>query len=192
MLEKHGPIVWGARPTRDGATMIDRSAASTEDEQRRLIVDAAENGMLIVDEGGVIEYANAEAARIFGYMPGVLDGSPVSLLECSALRASGDGGFEASAPLDPIVLSVQGHAVTARRADGALIPIEIETRDLMTRRGRLALVSVSGVRERRCKHERACPPEERAPGDAIHSEASRPIGRWRFEPSGRMTRASSR
>jgi diguanylate cyclase (GGDEF)-like protein/PAS domain S-box-containing protein len=161
--------------------VIERSAASTEDEQRRLIVDAADNGLLIVDEGGLIEYANAEAARLFGYLPGVLDGSPVALLECSALRASGDAGFEGAAPPDPIVLSVQGHALTARRADGSTIPVQIESRDLMTRRGRLALVSVSGVRERPCKDDRTCPLEERQPGDAIQGETSRPIGRWRFE-----------
>jgi len=152
---------------------------SSETEQFRLLVENARNGMLVLDGAGTIECANAEAERLLGYLPGKLTGCPAALLACTALQ-SGPGTGEPDDGVDPIVATLWGSGVTARRADGSEIRVDLRVFDLGSRR-RLVLVSTDGSSECRDPFgppvSTAQPPAMTAAVDESHAG----IGRWRLE-----------
>ena len=89
------------------------------------VLEAAIDGILTIDQRGTIEFANAAAARIFGYTVADLTGQPISILMPESV--AGDHGDYLQAYLQggkPDVIG-RGRELTARRADGTLFPIEI-------------------------------------------------------------------
>jgi diguanylate cyclase (GGDEF)-like protein/PAS domain S-box-containing protein len=160
----------------------DHFAPADESEQRRLLVESAHNGMLVVDTAGTIECANAEAERIFGYPRGALCGRPVSELSCTAL---GDdrGSSEPAEFDDPIITTLAGRSVTAtaRAANGTTVAVKVRSRPLATQRGHLALLTVESVSASTGLAERACPLTEPAERSAPIADTSPNIGRWRFD-----------
>ncbi|MES3008873.1 MAG: response regulator [Pseudomonadota bacterium] len=88
--------------TRAQATRMEKQAAQLEEQQVELeaqqvelkateawyrsIVDAAPEGMLVVDESGVITLCNARAEEIFGYSTGELAGHNVDELVAMSVR----------------------------------------------------------------------------------------------------------
>ncbi|MGD0472788.1 MAG: EAL domain-containing protein [Candidatus Velthaea sp.] len=168
------------RSLRDDPASGDAFAAD-EDEHRRLIVTAAENGLFVVDACGTIEVANAEAERILGYGPGMLEGRPVAVLECAAFTSTDEAPYPDPERFDPLACAAFGPSLTARRGDGAIVPVQIETRTLPAQRGSKTLVSVSDGRRRPVVAEF---PLGEAPGSslaAVASEAQAQIGHWRFD-----------
>jgi diguanylate cyclase (GGDEF)-like protein/PAS domain S-box-containing protein len=113
-----------------------------EAEQRRLILEAAENGMLLVDAAGVVVLANSAAERVLGYPPGALGGRPAEILACAEIRAAVSSLCERSTYVDPLGISALGGGCTVRHADGSDFPIEILTRKLSVRAGQLILISM--------------------------------------------------
>jgi PAS domain S-box-containing protein len=68
-----GAITGFAKITRDATRhLAERVAFDEEAAKCRIIFEAAPNGMLIVDETGIVTLANARADTIFGYPPGGL------------------------------------------------------------------------------------------------------------------------
>ncbi len=60
--------------------VVDITERQAEERQREIIFEAAPNGMMIVNEAGIIVHANAELARIFGHATGTLREQPVDRL----------------------------------------------------------------------------------------------------------------
>jgi PAS domain S-box-containing protein len=57
-----------------------RAALTASEARHRAVLENMLGGLLVVDERGFIETANAEAERIFGYSPGELLGQHLNLL----------------------------------------------------------------------------------------------------------------
>ncbi len=138
-----GELLGFAKVTRD---LTERTI---EQEQRKLIVEAAPNGMLIFDETGTIKLANSAVERIFGYARGALTGQSIELLVPDA-HHPGHVAKRASFATDkqprPMAL---GRNLSGRRADGSEIPIEVELSPVETRRGRIVIAAVTDVTARR-------------------------------------------
>ena len=58
-----------------------------EEEQREIIIEAAPNGMVIVDEAGIITLANSQIERIFDYPRDALVGQSIEILVLDGFRA---------------------------------------------------------------------------------------------------------
>jgi PAS domain S-box-containing protein len=119
-----------------------------EEEQRGLFLEAAPNGMIIVDENGIITLANKEIERIFGYPRGALVGLSVDVLvpqgECEAhalLRAALAQGLDGH-------VTAQQQSFVARRRDGSAVTIEMMVNAVATSRGHVLVASLSDVSER--------------------------------------------
>ncbi|HWK47040.1 MAG TPA: PAS domain S-box protein [Stellaceae bacterium] len=125
----------------------DLTERTIEEEQRRVIVEAAPSGMLIVNELGVITLANSAIEQIFGYARGALIGHPIELLAPEGQRL-GDVMPYSSFAADKTVRAA-GRDLTGLRADGSEIPIEVELTPVETPRGRIAVVTVVDVTTRR-------------------------------------------
>ena len=119
-----------------------------EDEQRAIIIDAAPNGMMIVNESGIVTLANEQCGQIFGYRPGAMAGQPVdSFLPhgfCErhvALQTRPPGS-------DHVVGSAAGFVLTGRKRNGGDVPIEIMLTPVKTPRGRIVIASIVDTTER--------------------------------------------
>lgn len=119
-----------------------------EEEQRAIIIDAAPNGMMIVDESGIITLANAQCSQIFDYPPGALTGQPVEILVPEGMRAR-HLELRSSFPGGEDVRRMRWERVfVGRRRDGSGVPVEILLRPVRTPRGWIVVASIFDTTER--------------------------------------------
>lgn len=140
---REGLVIGFAKITRD---LTERTI---EEEQRQLIIEAAPNGMLIVDERGVITLANSAIEKIFGYEHGALLEMPIEALVPAPLRqdhVSLRTKFSADKDQRPMAV---GRSLTGLRADGSEIPIEVMLSPVETPRGRIVVATVVDITARR-------------------------------------------
>ena len=89
------------------------------------VLDASPNAIVAIDHAGVIRYANAQAARTFGYDEGELLGSPVEILIPETAAAGHErrrNGFIANPQARPMGIGLE---LSGRRKDGREFPVEI-------------------------------------------------------------------
>ncbi|HZF33029.1 MAG TPA: CHASE2 domain-containing protein, partial [Candidatus Angelobacter sp.] len=100
-----GTDALATRIFRKGMALLHRSATM------RAVLDDSFDGIIIADEGGRIEHANAAAARMLGEAADALLGRPVARLFGQQLSAAGQAG--------------QPRATELERADGSRLPVEL-------------------------------------------------------------------
>jgi PAS domain S-box-containing protein len=115
----------------------------------RQLVDAAPDGMVVVDQGGAIVLVNAETERMFGYARDELIGQPIHLLVPERLRARHPEhvkGYHATPRLRPMGsgLELYGH-----RRDGTEFPVEISLSPIQHASERLVVAGIRDVTDRR-------------------------------------------
>jgi PAS domain S-box-containing protein len=118
----------------------------------RLVLDAASNGLVMVDAAGRIVLANERAARIFGYAPGELAHATIESLIPGA-RLEGESGATR-------LLAMAGDEVWGSRRDGTQFPLALGVTSVEGSDGIAALVSIVDLTERKrdaeiLKRERA-------------------------------------
>ncbi len=107
----------------------DRKRAEEElkgsEERHRVIVEAASDAVISMDEGGGIQLANPATARIFGYDPLDLIGKPLTVLMPEFMRKLHEAGFRRYLATGQRHLNWQGSEVIARRKNGEEFPVEV-------------------------------------------------------------------
>ena len=106
--------------------------------QLRRIVDAAKDGILTTDAGGLITSANPAAEALFGHPAGTLFGRPVVVV----LPGLQLGGTSAAR-------SAVGAEVEGARQDGSRFPAELSVSAVASDTGRAFVVIVRDVTERK-------------------------------------------
>src|SRR6266446_4372642 len=139
----------------DGAFLgyIDSCIGITErklaEEKFRLVLDAAPSAMIMVDSAGVISFANAQAATVFGYPLSELIGLHFETLIPERFRDRHVGhrkGF-LSAPSSR-AMGV-GRELFGRRKDGSEFPVEVGLNPIHTPEGLFVLASVIDITARK-------------------------------------------
>jgi PAS domain S-box-containing protein len=115
----------------------------------RQLVDAAPDGMVVVDQAGAIVLVNAETERMFGYARGELVGQPIHVLVPERLRARHPEhvrSYHAAPRLRPMgsSLDLYGH-----RRDGTEFPVEISLSPIQHASERLVVAGIRDVTDRR-------------------------------------------
>ena len=119
------------------------------EELLRAAVDAAPDGMLVVNGSGVIEFANPMTARLFGYGPGELVGKSVDVLLPEALRA-GHVALRDSYMQHPRARPMgSGLDLRGRQRSGAEFPIEVSLSAVRDGDEQYVIAIVRDVTERR-------------------------------------------
>ncbi len=118
------------------------------DEQRAIIIESAPNGMMIVDEAGIITLANSQVELIFGYAVGTLVGRSVDILVPEAFHVTqGESGSAFTGGRSDRALA-PARQLTGRKRDGSPVTIEIMLSPVKTPRGRIVVASLFDITER--------------------------------------------
>jgi PAS domain S-box-containing protein len=113
-----------------------------------IIIEAAPNGMMIVDETGLITFANAQLEQIFDYSPGMLLGQSVELLVPEGLWAAhSPPGSSSAGGLVNQGVTLQ-RQFTGRRRDASAVTLEIVLSPVKTPLGQIVVAALFDVGER--------------------------------------------
>ncbi len=127
------------------------------------ILDAAPNGILVIDESGRIRLVNRSVTRLLGYEEADLLGRPVELLIPDSLRAD-HVSHRASYAVQPVPRAM-GDAlpVVALHKDGREVPVEVSLSPLESSAfGRATIAIVRDVSQQRALLEELRESEARA------------------------------
>ena len=115
----------------------------------RAVVEAVPSAILLVDDGGAIVLANAQAERLFGYPRAELLGRPVDMLIPERLRGQ-HADLRRGYASDPRTRAMgAGRELIALRKDGSEFAIEAALTAMATGQGLFVLASVVDITLRR-------------------------------------------
>src|SRR5881397_94873 len=119
------------------------------EEKFRLVLDAAPNAMIMVDSAGVISFANAPAATVFGYSLSELIGRPIETLIPERFRDR-HAGYRKGFHSEPSSRAMgTGRDLFGRRKDGSEFPVEVGLNPIHTTEGLSVLASVIDITARK-------------------------------------------
>ncbi len=125
-------------------------AALRESEQRmRAILETAVEGIVTIDERGVVELLNPAACRIFGYSPHEVIGQNVSVLMPAPYHESHDSYIGNYVRTGHAKIIGIGREVVGRRKDGSVFPMELSISEVRLADRRLFTGFVRDISERR-------------------------------------------
>jgi diguanylate cyclase (GGDEF)-like protein/PAS domain S-box-containing protein len=131
------------------AMYVDNSEQKFAEEQMRLVVESAPNGMLMIDKNGMITLVNTHVEQLFGYRREELLGKAVEFLIPHRFRGSHPHQREEFFNDARARMMGHGRELFALKRDGSEIPVEIGLNPIHTRGGIQVLASVVDVTERR-------------------------------------------
>src|SRR5437773_3381701 len=127
------------------------------EEKFRLVIDAAPNAMIMVDSAGVISFANAPAATVFGYSLSELIGRHIETLIPERFRDR-HAGYRKGFLSQPSSRAMgAGRDLFGRRKDGSEFPVEVGLNPIHTTEDLFVLASVIDITARKqaeLEHER--------------------------------------
>ncbi|MEO8426138.1 MAG: response regulator [Verrucomicrobiota bacterium] len=109
----------------------------------RGVLELAPDGLMVVDATGVIQLANAQCEKLFGFTRDELIGQPVEMLVPAEIRARHPALREAFHRSPSPRSMGSGRELLGLRKDGSLFPIEIGLSPLVARQGEDPQVAVS-------------------------------------------------
>jgi PAS domain S-box-containing protein len=123
--------------------------ASDEDIPIRELLDSAPDGFIVVDQAGIIVFANQTVERLFGYQPHALTGKPVNTLIPQRLHDT-HRKHRLSYVQDPKVRPMGlGLDLVGLRKDGSEFPLEISLSPLQTATEKLFTAVIRDISERK-------------------------------------------
>ena len=119
------------------------------EEKFRLVIDAAPNALVMVDSAGVISFANAPAATVFGYSLSELIGRPIETLIPERFRDR-HAGYRNGFLSEPSSRAMgAGRDLFGRRKDGSEFPVEVGLSPIHTAEGLFVMASVIDITARK-------------------------------------------
>jgi len=119
------------------------------EQQFRLIVEAAPNGMLLVDESGTIVMVNASALHLFGYKRGELLGKSVEMLIPGPSRSAHQHHRAGFIKAPQIRSMGEGRELFGLRKDGSEFAVEIGLTPIQMIEGPGVVASIVDISERK-------------------------------------------
>jgi protein-histidine pros-kinase len=120
----------------------------------RLAVEAAPNGMVMIDEGGKVVLVNSQTERLFGYARDELIGQSVEILVPERFRAKHVEHRSAFLAAPTARAMGADRELYGLRKDGAEFPVEIGLKPVETAEGTMVLSSVVDITERQQVQEK--------------------------------------
>ena len=137
------------------------AGASDERARFRAIFETAVDGILTIDDHGIIESANRTCLRMFGYSPEELVGRNVSLLMPEPYRGLHDAYLSNYLQTGEAKIIGIGREVLGLRKDGSEFPADLAVSELSVGRRRLFTGIVRDITERKVAEEALRESEQR-------------------------------
>lgn len=125
------------------------NALLEQDARLRAILETAVEGIITIDDRGVIESANPAAEKIFGYPSGELVGRNVSVLMPMPDRAAHDGYLHNYQHTGHAKIIGIGREVVGRRKDGKAFPMDLSVSEVRLADRRLYTGFIRDITERK-------------------------------------------
>ncbi len=125
------------------------TALRDREERLRAILETAVEGIITIDERGLIETVNPAAERIFGYPAAELIGKNVSVLMPAPYRTQHDGYLEHYRDTGQARIIGIGREVSGRRKDGRVFPMDLSVSEVRLADRRLFTGFVRDITERK-------------------------------------------
>ncbi len=125
----------------------------SSEEKHRVIVEAANDAVVSMDEKGAILLANPATRRIFGYDPVEIVGKPMTMLMPEMMRKLHENGFKRYLTTGKRHLNWQGVEVTAQRKDGQEFPVEVSFGELTSNGHKVFTGFIRDISERKQAEE---------------------------------------
>jgi two-component system sensor histidine kinase/response regulator len=137
--------------TQQGELTAQRERLRETEQFFRSVLELAPDGLIVVDEKGVIQLANAQCEKLFGYTREELIGQPVEMLVPDHVRPRHPGLRESFHRAPAARGMGANRELQGLQKGGSLLPVEIGLSPLPPRQGESAQVAVSvrDVTERR-------------------------------------------
>ena len=126
----------------------------SSEEMHRVIVEAANDAVVSMDERGAILLANPATRRIFGYDPVEIVGKPMTMLMPEMMRKLHENGFKRYLATGKRHLNWQGVEVTAQRKDGQEFPVEVSFGELTSDGHKVFTGFIRDISERKQAEDR--------------------------------------
>jgi PAS domain S-box-containing protein len=126
----------------------------SSEERHRVIVEAANDAVVSMDEKGAILLANPATGRIFGYDPVEIVGKPMTMLMPEMMRKLHENGFRRYLATGKRHLNWQGVEVTAQRKDGQEFPVEVSFGELTSAGHKVFTGFIRDISERKQTEDR--------------------------------------
>jgi PAS domain S-box-containing protein len=117
--------------------------------QYRELLDAAPDGMIVVDQTSTIVFVNIQAEKMFGYSRTELVGKPIDVLIPQRFRAKHPKHVEGYVNEPHARPMGSGLDLHGRRGDGSEFPVEISLSPIRTERGVLVSAAIRDVTDRK-------------------------------------------
>src|SRR5215470_4840996 len=127
----------------------EESARRYSEERYRVVVEAASDAVISMDENGAILLANAATLRIFGYDPVELIGKPLTVLMPEFLRKLYETGFKDYLASGQRHINWQGTELTGLRKNGQEFQLEVSFGELATKGRRVFTGFIRDITERK-------------------------------------------
>jgi two-component system sensor kinase FixL len=136
--DEAGRIVGAAKIARDITEIeLAETALSEREAHLRSILDAIPDGMVVIDERGIIQSFSATAERMFGFTAEEVCGRNVSMLMPSPHRENHDGYLARYLATGERRIIGLGRVVAGQRKDGSTFPMELAVGEVQGERRRL-------------------------------------------------------
>lgn len=130
------------------------NALREQESRLRAIVDYAVDGIITINERGLIESFNPAAERLFGYAAAEMIGQNVKRLMPDPYQSEHDGYLAHYRQTGQAKIIGSGREVVGRRKDGSIFPLELGVSELRLRDRRLFTGIVRDITERKQAEER--------------------------------------
>ncbi len=136
------------------APSLSAEAALRESEERmRAILETAVEGIVTIDERGIVESMNRACEQIFGYSPSEVIGQNVSMLMPSPFREQHDGYLSNYLRSGHAKIIGIGREVIGRRKDGSCFPMDLSVSEVKLANRRLFTGFVRDITARKQAEE---------------------------------------
>jgi len=125
------------------------SALHDTEERMRAILQTAVEGIITIDEAGIIESVNPAAERIFGYEAQEVMGRNVSILMPAPYREQHDGYLANYVRTGHAKIIGIGREVVGKRKDGSTFPMDLAVSEVRLADRRLFTGFVRDITDRK-------------------------------------------
>jgi PAS domain S-box-containing protein len=138
--------------------MADREHAEEglrrSEEKHRVILEAANDAVISMDERGLILLANPATKRMFGYDPVEIVGKPLTILMPETMRKLHETGYKRYLATGEKHLNWHGVEVTALRRDGREFPVEVSFGEMISDGHRVFIGLIRDISERKLAEDK--------------------------------------